>query len=103
MKSHGFTAGRHAGGGGRCGLDGNDRRQRLRLQEVRDGLADADPRFEVFRSQLGMFSPITSSQVEAMRRRHGVDMTGFDRVDIAGATAETIPAFAAAYAACVQE
>lgn len=79
--------------------------QRMRLQEVRDGLADACPRFEPFRSQRGLFSllPIAPAQVEAMRRDHGVYMTASGRINIAGLTAETIPAFAAAYAACVQE
>lgn len=74
--------------------------QRLRLQAMREALADADPRFEPIRAQRGMFSmlALTPSQVEALRRDHGVYMTGNGRINIAGLTAETIAPFAEAYA-----
>uniref|UniRef100_UPI0025F1B55F aminotransferase class I/II-fold pyridoxal phosphate-dependent enzyme n=1 Tax=Phenylobacterium sp. TaxID=1871053 RepID=UPI0025F1B55F len=72
---------------------------RLRLQSMREALAEADPRFEPIRGQKGMFSmlAISPAQVEAMRRDHGVYMTGNGRINIAGLTAETVPRFAAAY------
>jgi len=78
---------------------------RLRLQSMREALADADPRFEPIREQRGMFSMLALSpaQVEAMRRDHGVYMTGNGRINIAGLTAETIPAFAAAYDAVLRD
>lgn len=78
---------------------------RLRLQSMREALAEADPRFEPIREQKGMFSMLALSpaQVEAMRRDHGVYMTGNGRINIAGLTAETIPAFAAAYDAVLRD
>jgi len=77
---------------------------RLRLQAMREALAEADPRFEPIRAQKGMFSmlAISPAQVEAMRRDHGVYMTGNGRINIAGLTAETVPRFAAAYDAVLR-
>lgn len=77
---------------------------RLRLQAMREALADADPRFEPIRGQRGMFSmlALTPAQVEALRRDHGVYMTGNGRINIAGLTAETIAPFAAAYDAVLR-
>jgi len=77
---------------------------RLRLQSMREALADADPRFEPIRGQRGMFSmlALTPAQVEALRRDHGVYMTGNGRINIAGLTAETIAPFAAAYDAVLR-
>lgn len=74
---------------------------RLRLRAMRDALAGADPRFAAIQAQQGMFSmlPLTPAQVEALRRDHGVYMTGNGRINIAGLTDETIPAFADAIAA----
>jgi aromatic-amino-acid transaminase len=77
---------------------------RLRLQTMREALADADPRFEPIRNQRGMFSmlALTPGQVEALRRDHGVYMTGNGRINIAGLKVETIAPFAAAYDAVLR-
>jgi len=77
---------------------------RLRLTQVREALAEADPRLEPLRSQHGLFSllPLDPSQVEAMRRDHAVYMAGSGRINLAGLTTATVQPFVQALAACLQ-
>lgn len=46
---------------------------------------------------------LSPAQVQAMRRDHGVDMTGNGRINIAGLSAETIALFVAAYDAVLRD
>lgn len=84
----------------RAELDG----MRGRLNEMRQLLADADPRLEPLRDQRGLFAllPLDPAQVEAMRRDHAVYMAGSGRINLAGLTAATIQPFVQALAACLQ-
>lgn len=84
----------------RAELDG----MRTRLNEVRQLLADADPRLEPLRDQRGLFAllPLDPAQVEAMRRDHAVYMAGSGRINLAGLTTATIQPFVQALAACLQ-
>jgi len=42
--------------------------------------------------------PLTPEAVDALRRDHGIYMAGNGRINIAGLTLETVPAFVAALA-----
>jgi aromatic-amino-acid transaminase len=78
----------------RAELDG----MRRRLSDLRTQLADADPRLEPLRHQRGLFAllPLSPSQVDALRRDHAIYMAGSGRINLAGLTAETAPAFVSA-------
>jgi aromatic-amino-acid transaminase len=73
---------------------------RRRLNEVRAVLVDAAPCLEPLRRQRGLFAllPLSATAVETLRRDHAVYMAGSGRINIAGLSAETIPAFARALA-----
>ncbi|MGH6997859.1 MAG: aminotransferase class I/II-fold pyridoxal phosphate-dependent enzyme, partial [Phenylobacterium sp.] len=77
---------------------------RMRLNEVRAALAEADPRLEPLRDQHGLFAllPLSPAQVEAMRRDHAVYMAGSGRINIAGLKADTVQPFVQALAACLK-
>lgn len=70
---------------------------RHRINSLRDLLAAADPRLASIGKQRGMFAllPIAPEATVAMRRDHGIYMAGNGRINIAGLTPETIPAFVA--------
>ena len=74
---------------------------RLRVEHVRRQLAELDPFFAPVARQKGMFStlPLTGDQIRALRGRHGVYMASSGRINVAGLTAATAPALAAAVAA----
>ena len=76
---------------------------RARLTEVRQALAEADPRLEPLRDQHGLFAllPLSPAQVEAMRQDHAVYMAGSGRINIAGLTAATVQPFVQALCACL--
>ena len=80
-------------------------RMRRRIVEVRHALAAAAPAFTGLIHQHGMFAqlPLSPAQVAQMRERHGVYMAGSGRINLAGLTPATVPAFAQAYATCLQE
>ncbi|MCG9917537.1 MAG: aromatic amino acid transaminase [Phenylobacterium sp.] len=69
--------------------------QRARLFDIRDALADADERLAPIRRQHGLFSllAIDSEGVEALRRDHAIYMARNGRINVAGLTMDTIPAF----------
>lgn len=68
---------------------------RTRLDTLRAALADALPRLEPLRGQRGLFAllPLSADGVGALRRDHGVYMAASGRINIAGLTAATVPAF----------
>lgn len=76
---------------------------RTRLIEVRQALAEADPRLEPLRDQHGLFAllPLSPAQVEAMREQHAVYMAGSGRINIAGLTGATVQPFVQALSACL--
>jgi aromatic-amino-acid transaminase len=78
---------------------------RRRIVEVRQALAAAAPSLQELTRQNGLFAqlPLSARQVAWMRERHGVYMAGSGRINIAGLTTATIPAFARAYTACFHE
>ena len=78
---------------------------RRRIVEVRQALAAAAPALKSLANQHGMFAqlPLGPGQVAAMRERHGVYMAGSGRINLAGLTPSTIPIFAQAYTACLQD
>ncbi|WP_421730613.1 amino acid aminotransferase [Brevundimonas sp.] len=78
---------------------------RSRIVEVRKALAAAEPRLSALAQQHGMFArlPLNPAQVAQMRDRHAVYMAGSGRINLAGLTPATVPLFATAYAACLQE
>jgi len=73
---------------------------RARINELRSVLAASHPRLAAIGDQRGMFAllPLTPKAVDALRRDHGVYMAGNGRINIAGLTLETVPAFVAALA-----
>lgn len=77
---------------------------RMRLNNVRAALAEADPRLEPLRDQHGLFAllPLSPAQVEAMRSDHAVYMAGSGRINIAGLTDQTVQPFVQALSACLQ-
>jgi aromatic-amino-acid transaminase len=75
-------------------LDG----MRLRINAVRQALADADPRLNFIAHQRGLFAmlPLTSDQVVLLREDFGVYMAPSGRINIAGLTMAQVPSFVAA-------
>jgi len=73
---------------------------RARINELRSVLAASHPRLAAIGDQRGMFAllPLTPEAVDALRRDHGIYMAGNGRINIAGLTLETVPAFVAALA-----
>jgi aromatic-amino-acid transaminase len=73
---------------------------RERINGLRRMLASAHPRLSPIAAQRGIFAmlPITSADVADLREAHGVYMTDNGRINIAGLTTETIPAFVAGLA-----
>ena len=73
---------------------------RARINELRSVLAASLPRLAAIGDQRGMFAllPLTPEAVDALRRDHGIYMAGNGRINIAGLTLETVPAFVAALA-----
>lgn len=71
---------------------------RARINELRSALAASHPRLAAIGDQRGMFAllPLTPEAVDALRRDHGIYMAGNGRINIAGLTLETVPAFVAA-------
>lgn len=78
---------------------------RRRIAAVRAALATSAPSLGALGRQHGMFAqlPLTPAEVVQMRERHAVYMAGSGRINLAGLTPATIPAFATAYAACLKE
>ncbi|BCW87623.1 Aromatic-amino-acid aminotransferase [Alphaproteobacteria bacterium SO-S41] len=78
---------------------------RLRIVAVRQALVVAAPSLSALGHQHGMFAqlPVTPAQVATLREQHAVYMAGSGRINLAGLTPATIPAFATAYAACLKE
>jgi len=76
-----------------------------RLTGIRKALVSASPALTAIAGQKGLFAqlPLSPSQVERLRRDHGVYMAGSGRINLAGLTAASIPQFAHAYSACAQE
>lgn len=75
---------------------------RSRLNAMRRLLSQDLPQLARIERQRGLFAllPLGPSAVAELRDRHAVYMAGSGRINIAGLTADTIPRFAAAYAAC---
>jgi len=75
---------------------------RRRLVEVRRALAAAGPALRSFGDQHGLFAqlPLSPAQVTKLRTEHAVYMASSGRINVAGLTPATVPAFAEAYAAC---
>ena len=78
---------------------------RLRLAEMRELLAAADPAFVAQRGQKGIFSllDLTSRQVARLRDEYAVYMPASGRINLAGLSAGSIPVFAQAFAAVSKE
>ena len=78
---------------------------RRRIVDVRLLLASAAPALQPLINQHGMFAQLSLStdQVAKMREQHAVYMAGSGRINLAGLTPRTIPLFAQAYQACLQE
>lgn len=78
---------------------------RKRLNALRGQLADADPRLEPLRRQRGLFAmiPVTPAQVESLRRDHAIYMAASGRINLAGLTAQTAPAFTQALGSVLEE
>ena len=72
-------------------LDG----MRARINGLRATLAAGHPRLAAIADQRGMFAllPLGPAAVEALRRDHGIYMAGNGRINIAGLTLDTVPAF----------
>jgi aromatic-amino-acid transaminase len=73
---------------------------RSRINGLRAALGSAHPALAPIAKQRGMFAllPVGPDAARIMRARHGIYMAGNGRINIAGLTLETIPAFAAALA-----
>jgi aromatic-amino-acid transaminase len=69
---------------------------RIRLNDLRMALSQSHPRLAPVANQRGMFAllPLSSDQVIAAREQHGIYMAPDGRINIAGLTIDTIPAFA---------
>jgi len=78
---------------------------RLRIVDIRQALAEAAPSLKALLGQHGLFAqlPLSPAQVSRMRERHGVYMAGSGRINLAGLIPATVPTFAQAYSACLQE
>jgi aromatic-amino-acid transaminase len=78
---------------------------RGRLNALRVQLAEADPRLEPLRRQRGLFAmlPVTPAQVEVLRRDHAIYMAASGRINLAGLTAATAPAFTQALESVLEE
>jgi aromatic-amino-acid transaminase len=72
-----------------------------RIRQIRTLLAEADPLLAPLADQRGMFStlPLSSAQVARLRAEHGIYMPSSGRINIAGLTDATVPAFVGALAA----
>lgn len=68
---------------------------RQRLAGLRHALAGADPGLAALRDLSGLFAilPLSSEQVDAMRRDHAVYMAGSGRINIAGLTPASVQPF----------
>ncbi|WP_375196594.1 amino acid aminotransferase [Sphingobium sp.] len=77
-------------------LDG----MRARINRLRAALAACDPRLAPISGQRGMFAllPLGPDAVDRLRRDHGIYMAGNGRINIAGLTMDSIPAFVAGLA-----
>ncbi|WP_052757382.1 amino acid aminotransferase [Sphingobium chungbukense] len=73
---------------------------RARINGLRAALAASHARLAAIGGQRGMFAllPLGPEAVEALRREHGIYMAGNGRINIAGLTLDTIPAFVAGVA-----
>ena len=71
---------------------------RSRINALRSALGAAHPTLAPIAGQRGMFAmlPITPEAVVDLRGGHGIYMAGNGRINIAGLTRETVPAFVAA-------
>ncbi len=76
---------------------------RQRINGLRAALGAAHPKLAPIATQRGMFAmlPLSPPQVSALRAEHGVYMAGNGRINIAGLTPESIPAFVTALAPCL--
>lgn len=70
---------------------------RARINGLRSALAAGHERLAAIGDQRGMFAllPLGPDAVEALRRDRGIYMAGNGRINIAGLTLDTIPAFVA--------
>jgi aromatic-amino-acid transaminase len=77
---------------------------RSRLADVRLSLAAAAPALEPLAGQHGLFAllPLSPAQVAELRTRHAVYMVDSGRINLAGLTPTTVPAFAEVYTACLR-
>lgn len=68
---------------------------RARINGLRAALAASHPHLAAIGDQRGMFAllPLGPDAVETLRRQHGIYMAGNGRINIAGLTLDTIPAF----------
>jgi len=78
---------------------------RRRLREVRGLLGAAIPALAPLAEHNGLFAllPLRPDQVERLRSEHGVYMAGSGRINLAGLTAATAPAFTQALKSCFEE
>jgi aromatic-amino-acid transaminase len=78
---------------------------RTRLREVRALLAKAAPGLAPLAELNGLFAllPLRPQQVERLRSEHGVYMAASGRINLAGLTAATVPAFTHALTSCFEE
>ena len=76
---------------------------RDRILRIRDRLANADPRLEYIRGQMGMFSmlPLTPEQVLQLRERDAIYMADSGRFNILGMADDAIDRFVAAVAGVI--
>ncbi len=74
------------------------RTMRLRLESLRGSLANTAPGLERLHEQSGLFAllPLSTAQVEAMRRDSAVYMASSGRINLAGLTLDALPVFARA-------
>jgi aromatic-amino-acid transaminase len=78
---------------------------RRRLREVRGLLGAAIPALAPLAEHNGLFAllPLRPDLVERLRSEHGVYMAGSGRINLAGLTAATAPAFTQALKSCFEE
>jgi aromatic-amino-acid transaminase len=78
---------------------------RTRLREARGLLAKAAPQLAPLAELNGLFAllPLRPQQVERLRSEHGVYMAASGRINLAGLTAATVPAFTYALNSCFEE
>lgn len=71
---------------------------RLRINRLRNALADCHPRLVPLRDQRGLFAtlPIDPAVVDLLREEQGIYMTGSARINIAGLRQDDVPRFSAA-------